>query len=601
MKKIVLLTLVLIGINAAAQKNNSNPASTNHYQGSERILKMNKVLYESEDLGDWLKEELGLDSKIELELIKSIKSLTATHHHFQTKIDGITVFDGNVHAVVGFNGIVQKVMQNQVPLTINETFSIFPASELAFIKDEYNALTASEEKIWFPKDGKLVAAYIGHLENTYKLNSDIIYSSGEVLHSIDKIKHHHADGPNDTVVNAYIFDPDPLTTAMVDYGNPYRDYNDSSYALLNNERKQKQVLAFYANGNFELKNDFVEIKNLSAPNISPLVQSSDNYQFTRDKAAFEDVNVLYHLTEHKLHMDALGFTNIPGYTILADPHALGGDDNSQFNPTVPGRLQFGEGGVDDAEDADVIIHEYIHAYINAAVGSNSGTTERETLDECLGDYFAGSYSRTINNYNKEEVFSWDGHNEFWQGREVESTKNYNLISFNGNIYEHTDLFASPLMEAYGIIGRNTLDQIVMEGIFSIGSSTTFRQLAIHIIDADANLNGGVNFAVLKTAFVRRNILDATFSLNEGEINKNDLRVYGTFEFNQGGNLSIESNLKKISSYTIYDMTAKPILSGSEGINQNKVLVSSGDLKSGFYVLEIVLEDGFKQSFKLSKS
>lgn len=600
MKKIALLTLALIGISAFAQKDNSFIYPINNYQGTERSIKMDKVLYESEDLGQWLKEELNLDSQLELELVNTINSLTATHHHYQIKIQGIAVFDGSIHAVVGFNGSVQKVIQNQVPLSINEALSIFPPSELESVKDEYEALEASEEKIWFPKNGKLIAAYISHLENTYKLNSDIIYSNGEILHSINRLKHLHADGPNDTVVNAYVFEPDPLTTAMVDYGNPYLDHNDSSYALLNNERKQKKVLAYYANGNFELKNDFVEIKNISAPNISPLVQSSDNYQFTRDKAAFEDVNVLYHLTEFKFHMDALGFTNIPGYTIEVDPHGLGGDDNSQFSPT-PGRLQFGEGGVDDAEDADVIIHEYTHAYIHAAVGSNSGTTERETLDECLGDYFAASFSRTINNYNQDEVFSWDGHNDFWQGRKVESTKNYKLISFGGNIYQHTDLFASPLMEAYGILGRNVMDQLVMEGIFSMGSSTTFRQLAMHIIDADLNLNAGANFAVLKTAFVRRSILDATFSLDESNINENDLRVYGTFEFNQGGHLSIESNLKKIAGYTLYDISAKPILKSAEGINENLVKVSGGELKSGFYVLEIVLEDGFKQSFKLSKA
>lgn len=600
MKKTVFLTLIFAGFIASAQKTESPAISTNTYQGSERILRFNKMINESADLGQILKQDLELSSQVELELLKSIQSLTAIHHHYQVKIQGIPVFDANIHAVVGNDGSLLKVIQNEVPLTINESFSVFPSSELAEIKDQYGALSASEEKIWFPMNGQLVAAYIGHLENTSILFSDIIYANGEILHSINKIKHLHADGPNDTVINGNVFEPDPLTTAMVDYGSPYLDLNDSSYALLDNETSQRLVLASYSNGIFELKNDFVNVVNISQPNIAPPVSTTDNFLYNRKQDGFEDVNVLYHLTEHKLHMDALGFTNIPGYIIQVDPHALGGTDNSQFVPSLPGRLEFGEGGVDDAEDADVIIHEYIHAYINAATGSNSGTTERETLDECLGDYYAASYSRTINNHNQDHVFTWDGHNEFWQGRLVESTKDYTQISFNGNIYEHTDLFASPLMEAYGILGRNTMDQIVMEGIFSLGSSTTFKQMAEHIIDADVQLNGAANFNVLKTAFVRRNILGANFSLTENQIELNDLKVFGTMEFKQGGSLKIESNLKSLSSYSIYDMTAKPVLNSAQGLNQNMVKIDGSELKAGFYILEIVLEDGFRKSFKISK-
>ena len=601
MKNTVFLTLILAGFFASAQKTENPPISTNTYQGSELTLKLNKTLNENEDLAQTLKQELELGSDIELELQKSIKSLTATHHHYQVKIQGIPVFDATIHAVVGNNGNLLKLIHNQVPLSVNESYSIFPGSELAQIKDQYGALVASEEKIWFPKDGQLIAAYIGHVENNSILFSDLIYANGEILHSINKIKHHHIDGPNDTVITGNVFDPDPLTTAMVDYGSPYLDQNDDSYPLLENETSQRMVLATYSNGIFELKNDFVKVVNISQPNISPPVSSTDNFLFNRKQDGFEAVNVLYHLTEHKLHLDALGFTNIPGYVLQVDPHALGGADNSQFVPSLPARLEFGEGGVDDAEDADVIIHEYMHAYINAATGSNSGTTERETLDECMGDYFAASYSRSVNNYNQDYVFTWDGHNEFWQGRLVESTKDYKQTSFNGNIYEHTDLFASPLMEAYGILGRNTMDQIVMEGIFSLGSSTTFKQLAEHIIDADVLLNGAANFQVLKTAFVRRNILDANFSLSETNIELNDLKVFGTFEFRQGGSLRIESNLKAISSYTLYDMTAKPVLKSEEGLNENLLTLSGSELNAGFYVLEIVLEDGFRKSFKISKA
>ena len=66
---------------------------------------------------------------------------------------------------------------------------------------------------------------------------------------------------------------------------------------------------------------------------------------------------------------------------------MGGADNSYFSPTTkPQRIYFGEGGVDDAEDADVCVHEYAHFIsYNAANGSNVGA-ERNSLDEGFGDY-----------------------------------------------------------------------------------------------------------------------------------------------------------------------------------------------------------------------
>ena len=59
-------------------------------------------------------------------------------------------------------------------------------------------------------------------------------------------------------------------------------------------------------------------------------------------------------------------------------------------------LLFGEGGVDDAEDADVIIHEYAHAISYAASPETNSGTERRGLDEGLGDYFAAIYSYQYN-------------------------------------------------------------------------------------------------------------------------------------------------------------------------------------------------------------
>ena len=62
-----------------------------------------------------------------------------------------------------------------------------------------------------------------------------------------------------------------------------------------------------------------------------------------------------------------------------------GGDNS-YQTDKPFRLRFGKGGVDDAEDAEVIVHEYGHA-VHAAQVPGFGTSEEAgSIGEAWGDY-----------------------------------------------------------------------------------------------------------------------------------------------------------------------------------------------------------------------
>ena len=106
------------------------------------------------------------------------------------------------------------------------------------------------------------------------------------------------------------------------------------------------------------------------------------------------------------------------------------------------------------------------------------------MEEALCDYLALSYSTKYTSNQTDRIFNWDGHNVFWPGREATSTKNYQNLSFTGNIYTNTDLMVSCLREILFNTSRATSDQIVLEAFFSLQNSSTYRDFALMVLNAD---------------------------------------------------------------------------------------------------------------------
>src|SRR5690606_21449986 len=160
----------------------------------------------------------------------------------------------------------------------------------------------------------------------------------------------------DSVVIGKVFNPDPLTTAQVVYGGAYIDNNDADSPALNNERQSKTFTEDFDGAVFRLQNDFIQLSDINGNGIQPVTSTTPVFDFTRHENGFEDVNTFYHLSKFRQYVHDLGFSSANALVII-DPHGTN-EDNSFFS--APNNLIFGTGGVDDAEDADVLIHEYSH-------------------------------------------------------------------------------------------------------------------------------------------------------------------------------------------------------------------------------------------------
>ena len=331
-----------------------------------------------------------------------------------------------------------------------------------------------------------------------------IRTEDEILEVRDLNAHY-----TDTTVAVRVFNPDPLSPFGFSYGGNYVDLNDGNGSILDSLTIIDSIKVQAIPGGAVLENDYLKVVDFDAPYIAPSTQPTA-WTGGREASEFEQVMVVYHISKMNVYLDSLGYDSLLNYAIHVDPHALNGQDQSMFNfGYTPPRLYFGEGGVDDAEDADVIIHELSHAISHAAAPNTNTGTERRTFDESLGDYFAERYGRKIG-VTSNRVFDWDGNNTFWNGRSVayDGVKNYNTLFFS-NIYQHTDIMTSAMLEFSSASGVDPAlaDMVVLEACHMLMPNQTLRKIAKNFLVADSLVTGGLYQNQILNAFgAPKNIL-----------------------------------------------------------------------------------------------
>ena len=529
---------------------------------------------------------------ITVKLISKIESPGGVHLLFQQLFNGVDVYRAQVKVNMDKKGNITSILDNT--FNVNSSLpSDFPDSSVAFAY--MNRMEGGEKSVdhykveknyFFDNDTFLPSLRLEVSEKNCKYFEVILSKSGQIIYQRDLNSYYHSKVMADSIVPTNVFLPDPLTTAGVTYGAPYIDDSDNDVSQLNAQRVAVNIKVDYTNDTFRLQGPYAIITECSTPTIPPVFyKTTPNFIYTRSQSGFEDVNAYYHITSFQDYIQGLGFTNL-GNQIWVDTHALDDSDNSLFNPGYsPPRLLFGEGGVDDAEDADVIIHEYGHAISYcASSGTNSGY-ERETIDEGDGDYLASSYSRSINPYLWENVFSWDGHNEFWSGRSTSSTKHYPQDFINtGSIYKNADIWSATLMEIWGDIGRIPADKILFETMYGFGVGMTMTDAAALYIKADTLLYGGAHYNAICNRFYNRGLSTCTLGFNEIKPELS-LQLINSAGFSDGTNALVRFSKSSSALIKILDVQGKMISSESVS-NITECQVNGRHLSSGMYILNI---------------
>lgn len=417
-----------------------------------------------------------------------------------------------------------------------------------------------------------------------------------------KLSYNHERNFNqDTIVKVTIFNPDPLTTQGVPYGGIYIDNTDAHQSWMVPNYDTVEVLATYDNLNntFYLENAWAILEDTQAPLIDPVTSTTPTFYYYRNQSGFEDCNAFYHITHFHDYISSLGYDTLMNKQLRVDSHAMLGDDNSAFfrnggNPYI----RFGTGGVDDAEDADVIVHEYCHGVSWSANNNANFTIERSGLDEGLADYFATSYSRSISPFSWEKVFTWDAHNEFWIGRIANTTATY---PSSGNLYAIGEIWNRAMSDIWTDLGAVVTDKLMLETLLFLTDQTTLPEAAKYVLQSDTILFNGIHASTICTHFQNRNILDANC---EPVGIKDVIKFKDVLVKNLLGFANNESDLvldfQEIFSGNISIYT----LSGQCVFNENVKQLTTYNLQpkhfnKGMYILKLQKNEGIK-TFKIIK-
>jgi hypothetical protein len=597
MKQIALTILLLCGLTGTAshllgQENWLNRNAKSRIGQSEvRLAGAGTELKHAAQ--QWLEQQLPNISapRSGLRLKDQRKSRIGTHLTYQQVYKGYPVYRSAVKLNLSSEGTVLSLFHKTLdPEAINLGDAVRKGPEP--VSTAFEGGIRQEPVIFKRKQASRLALKTTLHKVETGLHKQLIHTAaGDTLYQQDLSR--YLGTRADTMAQAMVYLPNPLVTARKDYGKPYWNNDDQTNSSLNEQRQEVSMPVRVAGSDsLTLQNSRLKIQEFSAPKTPSTYARQPQFRFSRDTTAFEDVNVYYHLNRFNQYMQDLGIGDMIDYQLPVDAHALSGQDNSKFSGTPgtnKGRLYFGEGGVDDGEDAEIIVHEYGHA-ISAYVSPDSyiGNAETEGLEEGLCDYLACSYARHLSSYKWERLFSWDAgvrktrKNKFWSGRWCTTDKQY-PADISQDPYSNGEIWAGTFMEVWEELGRNTTDQLVLAALNSFSSSMTMRDGAQLVLQADSLLFDSAYSQVLGNILNKRGLIDNSqlgIDQPKGPEGWNPTAYYGNGYFNI--QLKQPRNRLQITLQTLSGKVVQTVASTTETAIQLK----AQGLAKGVYILRL---------------
>jgi hypothetical protein len=313
-------------------------------------------------------------------------------------------------------------------------------------------------------------------------------------------------GPGTSTGTGQVFLPNPVAFLG---DQSLTDQKDANYAAL--QPAYVVVTLTNLDGSGYLSGDWANIRGETG---TPAYSDTNTFIYTRDDDRFEQVMAYYWVTEAQKYMQSLGFgstlrpINMESQDIRINQYGI---DNS-YSWDKHDVMRFGKGGVDDAEDAEVILHEYGHAIQDSQMDpfGYGGSVEAGSIGEGFGDYFAVTVSNVIaSTPDPACVADWDSVS-YTAGpvhclRRVDRDLHY-PEDLNGRVHHDGQIWSRALWDIRNALGHVKADTIILEAQFQFAPDTSMPAAAKATVDAAMDLYGLAEADAVLAAFQARGIL-----------------------------------------------------------------------------------------------
>jgi len=479
--------------------------------------------------------KLGLPAG-NFKLSETKESLLGRHHYYQQVVNGVEVDGSEIVVSVNPNNEVIKVYNNGTSATlksadagiplISETqalesawkklkvigeLSDAPKVQLMYSKDmnlvyKIGLSTTSPAShfnlVVNAKDGSVISHEDAALPRMKRATAPVRFAGKPAFQSFESAnfsfqlqkakKHLGLEELSFVNGSAQVFDPNPVVTL----GRTDLQDTTPQSAFLQAYRNEELREITFAGGVYSLKGPKVTLIDFESPKVAPSTSTDGSWIFERKDPRFNDAMTYMHIDRSVRYIESLGFTTSRAVfknSIEVDANGVNGQDNSHYIPSSR-RLAFGNGCVDDNEDADVILHELGHAIQHHINPSWSGG-DTGAMGEGFGDYWAATASLVADRGmegNINWVFKWDGHNQCWPGRKLNTfTPTYNSARSYGAHAQvdgglSDELWSTPIFQAFLELqasgaSRGEIDKIILEAHFGLGSAVKMPDMARSIV------------------------------------------------------------------------------------------------------------------------
>jgi hypothetical protein len=308
-------------------------------------------------------------------------------------------------------------------------------------------------------------------------------------------------------------------TGSVFASNPVEDLNDQSLRDQNDSDAAVPAAAYHTvtltdlDGSGFLRGRWATIVSETG---NPAYSPTNTFAYTRNQDEFEQVMAYFWITESQKYIQSLGF-GTRHRAVNMEPQRLRinqwGIDNS-FATTHKDEIRLGKGGVDDAEDGEVINHEYGHA-IHFSQNFSFASVQAGAISEGFGDYWAVTTTQVVRQRlglppltDPACVADWDATSYDPTPphclRRVDTNLHYpeNLV---GQVHADGRIWSRALWDIRNAIGNIRADTVILEGQFDF-PGTTMTELATRTAAAAQRLYGNATANRVRAQFAARGIL-----------------------------------------------------------------------------------------------